>query len=61
MQAEEATLIIISLMNNLERRNTMKKFETPVIEIAKFNVADVITTSTGTTGGNGPIMPDDEF
>lgn len=38
----------------------MKKFETPMIEIAKFNVADVITTST-TTGGNGPIMPDDEF
>lgn len=23
----------------------MKKFETPVIEVAQFNVADVITTS----------------
>ena len=36
----------------------MKKFETPVIEIAKFNVADVITTSGG---GNGTVTPPDEF
>lgn len=32
------------------------KFETPVIEIAKFSVTDVITTSGGNTE-----MPDDEF
>jgi len=38
----------------------MKKFETPVIEIAKFDVSDVITTST-TTGGNGTETPKDEF
>lgn len=37
----------------------MKKFETPVIEIAKFSVTDVITTSTG--GGNGTMTPDDEL
>lgn len=30
----------------------MKKFETPVIDIEKFNVTDVITTSTGTPGAN---------
>lgn len=35
----------------------MKKFETPEIEIAKFSVADVITTS----GGGGTITPPDEF
>lgn len=33
----------------------MKKFETPVIEVAKFNVADVITTSGNTR------LPDDEL
>lgn len=25
----------------------MKQFETPIIEIAKFNVMDIITTSQG--------------
>lgn len=35
----------------------MKKFETPVIEIAKFSVADVITTS----GNGGTMTPDDEL
>lgn len=28
----------------------MKKFETPVIEIAKFEIVDVITTSGGQSG-----------
>lgn len=35
----------------------MKKFETPVIEVAKFNVADVISTSQP----GGTITPPDEF
>ena len=32
-----------------ERRNEMKKFETPVLEVEKFEIMDVITTSTGAT------------
>lgn len=55
MQAEAGTLIISLLKNNEERRKTMKKFETPEIEIAKFNVADVITTSGDTR------LPDDDL
>lgn len=39
----------------------MKKFETPAIEIAKFDVADVITTSTSTTPGGTDRLPTDEF
>ena len=41
----------------------MKKFETPVIEIAKFDVADVITASGDNGGGNNcpTVLPDDEF
>lgn len=34
----------------------MKKFETPELEVVKFNVEDVITTS-----GNGTETPPDEF
>lgn len=45
------------LINNEERRITMKKFETPVIEIAKFNVTDVITTSNQ----GKDEMPEDEL
>ena len=33
----------------------MKQFETPVLEVVNFDVADVITTSPG-----GTILPDDE-
>lgn len=32
----------------------MKKFETPVIEVVKFEVSDVVTTSS-TTGGAGGV------
>lgn len=35
-----------------KEKRIMKKFETPVIEVAKFNVADVITTSGGEWGSN---------
>lgn len=35
----------------------MKKFEIPEIEVTKFAVEDVITTS----GGNGTVLPDDEL
>ena len=35
----------------------MKEFETPEIQIVVFSVEDIITTS----GGNGTIMPDDDF
>ena len=38
----------------------MKHFETPEVEVVKFDVADVITTS-GNTGGNGTMTPDDEL
>lgn len=34
----------------------MKNFEAPEMEVMEIRVADVITTSNGTT-----IMPDDEF
>lgn len=37
----------------------MKKFETPELEVLEFAVADVITTSQ--TGGNGTLLPDDDF
>ena len=36
----------------------MKKFETPEIEVTKFAVEDVITTSGE---GGGTVLPDDEF
>ena len=43
----------------------MKKFETPEIEVTKFAVEDVITTSgednEGGEGGGGTTLPDDEF
>lgn len=35
----------------------MKKFEAPELEVVKFNVMDVITTS----GDGDTITPDDEF
>ena len=38
----------------------MKKFETPVIEIEKFNVMDVITTSQP-SGGSGDDWSGGEF
>ena len=38
----------------------MKEFETPEIQIVVFNVEDIITTS-GATGGNGTLTPDDEL
>ena len=34
----------------------MKKFETPIIEIEKFEVADVITTSTGPDNWETPDL-----
>lgn len=34
----------------------MKKFETPAIEVTKFDVTDVITSSNG--GNGGTILPD---
>jgi len=44
----------------------VKKFETPEMEIEKFDVADIITTSDETTipgtGSNpGTILPDDNW
>lgn len=38
----------------------MKKFQTPELEVVMFDVADVITTS-GLQGGNGTVLPDDDF
>ena len=38
----------------------MKKYESPEIEVVKFNAADVIAVS-GNTGGNGTVTPPDEF
>lgn len=38
----------------------MKKFETPELEVVKFSVEDVITTS-GDVGGNGTQLPDQEL
>lgn len=39
----------------------MKKFETPVVNVTKFEIADVLTTSTGTSvGGNGNFGGADE-
>lgn len=35
----------------------MKQYEAPTIEVVKFTIADIVTTS----GGNGTVMPDDEF
>lgn len=35
----------------------MKQFMAPEMEVVKFDIADVITTS----GGNGTEMPKDEF
>ena len=47
---------LVSEINSYdERSNSMKKFETPAMEVVQFNVEDVITTS----GGNGTILPDD--
>lgn len=37
----------------------MKKFETPELEVVKFDVADIITTSSSKDPGT--IMPDDDF
>ena len=36
----------------------MKQFMAPEMEVVKFDIADVITTSGG---GNGTEMPKDEF
>ena len=36
----------------MKGESNLKKFETPVIEIAKFEIVDVITTSNG-LGGDG--------
>lgn len=36
----------------------MKKFETPDMEVVKFDVADIITTSPG---GGGTMLPDIEL
>lgn len=43
--------------NKRERRHYMKQFMAPEMEVVKFDIADVITTS----GGNGTEMPKDEF
>lgn len=37
----------------------MKKFETPDMEVVKFDVADIITTSPGP--GGGTMLPDIEL
>lgn len=34
----------------------MKQYEAPTIEVVKFSIEDIVTTS-----GSGTIMPDDEF
>ena len=42
----------------------MKKFETPDMEVVKFDVADIITTSSGggtTSPGGGTMLPDIEL
>ena len=47
-------------MRNKQRENEMKrKYESPFAEIEKFSIADVITTSQETGGGN--IGLEDEF
>mgnify|MGYP007095344899 CR=1 FL=1 len=50
-------------MRNKQRENEMKrKYESPFAEIEKFSIADVITTSQETGGGNGEnIGLEDEF
>lgn len=37
----------------------MKFFETPSMEIVKFAVEDIVTTSPG--GGNGSQLPEEEY
>lgn len=32
----------------------MKAFETPYVDVKKFDVQDILTTSGGTTGGYDP-------
>ena len=39
----------------------MKKFVAPELEVEKFNVEDIITTSDPTEPTVGPQLPDDEF
>lgn len=40
----------------------MNKFETPVIELIKFDAMDVIATSGGGVNEDGDVVtPDDEF
>lgn len=35
----------------------MKKFETPVVNVMKFEVEDVIATSFNGEAGDMPVMP----
>lgn len=37
----------------------MKTFNTPSIEVRKFQIADVITTSTDTPAQSANCLPDD--
>jgi len=37
----------------------MKKFENPELEVLKFDVVDVITTSS--ENGEGTVLPDQDF
>ena len=41
----------------MRKEKTMKKFVAPELEVEKFNVEDIITTSPGTS----PELPDDDF
>lgn len=39
----------------------MKKFQTPAIQVERFDIEDIVTTSGGgTSSGSGTITPDDE-
>ena len=40
----------------------MNKFETPIIELIKFDAMDVLTASNGGVNEDGDVVtPDDEF
>ncbi len=46
---------------NKEVKIMERKYIEPEMEVTKFSIADVITTSDGIGGGGGIILPDDEW
>lgn len=39
----------------------MKKFQTPAIQVERFDIEDIVTTSGGPSSGSGTITPDQDF